>query len=234
LADSHPGDAGGLRVVTVVRIPPILRVETGDRRDVEVSGSTVREVLETLVETFPGLDGRVLQGGRLQSFVNVYLDGADVETFDGLDTAVGPNSTLLLLPAMAGGSGEVHARFDAFDPVTSLGFRVELPARLVVGQPVGWTFVVENRGAEQRTLSFTSAQQGEVVLEAGGAEAYRWSRDRLFASAVVEHELPKGSEWSFTLDDTLSVEPGTYSLLATVPARPTPPPVRGEISVHGR
>ncbi len=96
-----------MRVVTVVRIPPILRAETGNRRDVDVAGSTVREVLETLVETFPGLDGRVLYEGRLQAFVNVYLDGADVETFDGLDTAVAPDSTLLLLPAMAGGSGEL-------------------------------------------------------------------------------------------------------------------------------
>ena len=89
--------------MTVVRIPPILRAETGDRRDVEVAGDTVREVLETLATTFPGLDGRVLQDGRLQSFVNVYLDGTDVEVFDGLDTAVAPDSTLLLLPAMAGG-----------------------------------------------------------------------------------------------------------------------------------
>ena len=89
--------------MTVVRIPPILRAETGDRRDVEVAGDTVREVLETLAKTFPGLDGRVLQDGRLQSFVNVYLDGTDVEVFDGLDTAVAPDSTLLLLPAMAGG-----------------------------------------------------------------------------------------------------------------------------------
>jgi molybdopterin synthase sulfur carrier subunit len=109
--------------VTVVRIPPTLRVETGDRRDVEVAGSTVREVLETLVETFPGLDGRVLQDGRLQSFVNVYLDGADVETYDGLETAVSPDSTLLLLPAMAGGSFEPEA-----SSMRSIGRR---PARRV-------------------------------------------------------------------------------------------------------
>jgi sulfur-carrier protein len=219
--------------VTIVRIPPNLRVKTGDKRDVEVTGSTVGEVLETLVATFPGLDGRVLQDGRPQPFVNVYLDGVDVETFEGLDTAVAPNSTLLLLPAMAGGSGEPRAQFDAIDPVTHLGLHVEsVPAQLVAGQPVHWTFTVENRGVQSQTLAFTSAQQGEIVLEAGGAEAYRWSRGRLFASVVVEHELPPGSEWSFTLDDALSVEPGSYSLLATVSARPAPPPIRGAVSVR--
>ena len=90
--------------MTVVRIPPILRAETGDRRDVEVDGGSVRQVLETLVDTFPGLAGRVLQDGELQPFVNVYLDGTDVGALHGLDTAVSPGSMLVLLPAMAGGS----------------------------------------------------------------------------------------------------------------------------------
>ena len=89
--------------MTVVRIPPVFRTETGGQRDVDVSGATVRDVLETLVETFPGLDGRVLHNGTLQSFINVYLDGTDVDMFDGLDTRVDPQATLLLLPAMAGG-----------------------------------------------------------------------------------------------------------------------------------
>lgn len=89
--------------MTVVRIPPVFRTETGGQRDVDVSGATVRDVLETLVETFPGLEGRVLQDGTLQSFINVYLDGTDVDMFDGLDTLVERDATLLLLPAMAGG-----------------------------------------------------------------------------------------------------------------------------------
>jgi molybdopterin converting factor small subunit len=107
--------------MTVIRIPPALRTETGNQRDVDVAGSTVREVLETLVETFPGLDGRVLQNGSLQSFINVYLDGTDVETFDGLDTPVAPEATLLLLPAMAGGSAAHRTdevRFRARSPLT--------------------------------------------------------------------------------------------------------------------
>ena len=37
-------------------------------------------------------------------FVNVYLGGEDVRTLDGLDTAVADGQTLILLPAMAGGS----------------------------------------------------------------------------------------------------------------------------------
>jgi len=34
----------------------------------------------------------------------VYVDGEDVRTRDGLDTRVGTGSTVILLPAMAGGT----------------------------------------------------------------------------------------------------------------------------------
>ena len=36
--------------------------------------------------------------------MNVYVEGEDVRTLDGLDTAVEAGSTVILLPAMAGGS----------------------------------------------------------------------------------------------------------------------------------
>jgi molybdopterin converting factor small subunit len=36
-------------------------------------------------------------------FVNVYVEGEDVRTLDGLETDVRPGSTVILLPAMAGG-----------------------------------------------------------------------------------------------------------------------------------
>jgi molybdopterin converting factor small subunit len=37
-------------------------------------------------------------------FANVYVEGEDVRTLEGLDTEVKPGSTVILLPAMAGGS----------------------------------------------------------------------------------------------------------------------------------
>jgi molybdopterin converting factor small subunit len=36
--------------------------------------------------------------------VNVYLNDEDVRVLDGLDTSVGESDTLVILPAMAGGS----------------------------------------------------------------------------------------------------------------------------------
>ena len=40
---------------------------------------------------------------ELARFVNVYVEGEDVRTRDGLETPVEESSTVILLPAMAGG-----------------------------------------------------------------------------------------------------------------------------------
>ena len=42
--------------------------------------------------------------GELNRYVNVYLNDEDVRVLDGLETAVGAADTLVILPAMAGGS----------------------------------------------------------------------------------------------------------------------------------
>ncbi len=89
--------------MTVVRVPPVLRAEAGGAREVTAEGGTVRELLEDLSERIPALGSRVYGGGALQPFVNVYVDGEDVRTRDGLDTPVARSSTVILLPAMAGG-----------------------------------------------------------------------------------------------------------------------------------
>jgi molybdopterin synthase sulfur carrier subunit len=86
-----------------VRIPPTLRSETEGRREVEARGRTVRELLDDLMGRFPALRGQLLEDDDLAPFVNVYVEGEDVRTKNGLDTSVADGSTVILLPAMAGG-----------------------------------------------------------------------------------------------------------------------------------
>ena len=87
-----------------VRIPPTLRSETEGAREVEASGGTVRELLDDLLGRFPALRGQLLDDEELAPFVNVYVEGEDVRTRDGLETPVREGSTIILLPAMAGGA----------------------------------------------------------------------------------------------------------------------------------
>jgi [CysO sulfur-carrier protein]-thiocarboxylate-dependent cysteine synthase len=88
-----------------VRIPPTLRGEVGGAREVAASGSTLAEVLSNLSERFPALGRQLLDsdGAEIAPFVNVYVDNEDVRTLQGLDTPVQEGSTVILLPAMAGG-----------------------------------------------------------------------------------------------------------------------------------
>ena len=45
----------------------------------------------------------LVEDDEIAPYVNVYVEGEDVRTLDGLDTSVDHGSTVILLPAMAGG-----------------------------------------------------------------------------------------------------------------------------------
>ena len=90
--------------MSTVKFPAVLRANVGGARDVEAAGSTIGEVLDTLVVTYPSLrDQLFTEDGELNRFVNVYLNGQDVRYLDGRGTVVAAADEVRLLPAMAGG-----------------------------------------------------------------------------------------------------------------------------------
>ena len=90
--------------MTAVRIPPVLRAQAGNQKQVEVTGTTVGEALAALIEQFPGLRDQIMtEDGSLNRFVNVYVNGRDVRYEQELATPVEASDTVILLPAMAGG-----------------------------------------------------------------------------------------------------------------------------------
>ena len=91
--------------MATVRIPPVLRPKTGGQSEVEAAGGNVGEVLRTLTGDHPDTSAQLFgEDGELNRYVNVYLNDEDVRVLDGLRTAVGEGDTLVILPAMAGGS----------------------------------------------------------------------------------------------------------------------------------
>jgi sulfur-carrier protein len=57
-----------------------------------------------LAQEHPATESQLFaEGGDLNRYVNVYLNDEDVRVLDGLDTAVEPGDTIVILPAMAGG-----------------------------------------------------------------------------------------------------------------------------------
>lgn len=87
-----------------IKIPPVLRGSVGGAKEVEASGSNVREVLRSLAGEHPATESQLFsEDGGLNRYVNVYLNDEDVRVLDGLDTRVSERDTIVILPAMAGG-----------------------------------------------------------------------------------------------------------------------------------
>jgi molybdopterin synthase sulfur carrier subunit len=90
--------------VSTVKIPPVLRSSTGGAKELDADGGSVGDVLRSLAEQHPATRSQLFsEEGDLNRYVNVYLNDEDVRVLDGLDTRVGPQDTIVILPAMAGG-----------------------------------------------------------------------------------------------------------------------------------
>ena len=90
--------------MSTVFIPTVLRPAVAGVKSLQLSGSSVGELVTALLERHPGLGGQLLTpDGELNRFVNVYVNGQDVRYLDGLATPVADGDEVRLLPAMAGG-----------------------------------------------------------------------------------------------------------------------------------
>lgn len=87
-----------------VRIPSVLRRQTGGDEIVALEGATLGEVLDGLESRYEGLKGK-LRGpqGELRRFVNIYINDNDVRLLKGPITPVRDGDEVTIIPAVAGG-----------------------------------------------------------------------------------------------------------------------------------
>jgi len=87
-----------------VRIPAPLRKLTQDQPVVDISGSTVDEVLGNLEKAYPGLKERLYdESGQIRRFINIFVNGEDIRFKDGPKTKVQEGAEVSIIPAIAGG-----------------------------------------------------------------------------------------------------------------------------------
>ena len=86
-----------------VRIPTPLRSLTGGNEQVDVSGATLREVIEALEKQHPGIKDRLLDEKGVRRFVNIYVGDEDSRFLDGLETKLSSGTEISIVPAIAGG-----------------------------------------------------------------------------------------------------------------------------------
>jgi sulfur-carrier protein len=81
---------------------PVGMITADGGKEVECHGATVREVIDEAIAVEPRMRARIFrEDGRM--FAGVFLNGRNVNAFDGMDTAVGEGDKLSVLPPMSGG-----------------------------------------------------------------------------------------------------------------------------------
>jgi molybdopterin converting factor small subunit len=87
-----------------ILIPTPLRPFTDKLDTVEVSGTTVGELLQNLTIKHPGLKQHLYAAdGKLRSFVNVYVNDDDIRYLQKNETPVKDGDTVSIIPSVAGG-----------------------------------------------------------------------------------------------------------------------------------
>ena len=93
-----------------VKLPTALRPYADNEETVALDGKTTGEILQALLSRHAGLKKHMTTAdGKLRNFVNIYLNDEDMRSLKGLDTPVKSGDTILIVPAIAGGSTGVAA-----------------------------------------------------------------------------------------------------------------------------
>jgi len=86
--------------VALVRLRAPLSELAGGRRELELDGSTVGEVLQALEREHPDVKGWILdERGLIREHINVFVN----KEYGREETAVGAQDRLHVLPAISGG-----------------------------------------------------------------------------------------------------------------------------------
>jgi len=88
-----------------ILIPTPLRQYTDKKDSLDISGSTVGEVLSALTTKYPDLRRNLYNDeGKLRSFVNVYVNDEDIRYMGKDATSLKESDTVTIVPSIAGGA----------------------------------------------------------------------------------------------------------------------------------
>jgi molybdopterin converting factor small subunit len=97
--------------MATLKIPSPLRTYSAGQAVVDVTGSTVGEALNSLVDQHPDLRQHLFNGQEnLRPFVNLYVNSEDIRHLQDLATPIREDDRLMIVPSIAGGLQQVdHA-----------------------------------------------------------------------------------------------------------------------------
>jgi len=93
-----------MKIQVPVRIPTPLRKLTQNQEIVRIEGATIKDVINNLEQSYPGLKERICdEQNNIRRFVNVFVNDEDIRFLQEAETAVKPGDEVSIFPAIAGG-----------------------------------------------------------------------------------------------------------------------------------
>jgi molybdopterin synthase sulfur carrier subunit len=90
--------------MATVFLPTPLRRLTEGKSKLEVEASTVAELVDVLERDYPGMRERLCdETGEIKRFINLFVNGEEIRTLQGLNTPIEDGDEVSVIPAMAGG-----------------------------------------------------------------------------------------------------------------------------------
>lgn len=91
--------------MATVIIPTPLRKFTNNTAKLTVQANTISEMVNALTADFPDLKKHLLDAnGKVPSFINIFVDDDDIRNLQQEQTVVKENTTVSIVPAIAGGA----------------------------------------------------------------------------------------------------------------------------------
>jgi molybdopterin synthase sulfur carrier subunit len=85
-----------------VFIPTMLQSLSGGVKQVNIEGTSVRQIVDALEESYPGMKERLVEDGQIRPNISVAIDGEVARM--GLLEKIGEKSEVHFVPAIGGGA----------------------------------------------------------------------------------------------------------------------------------
>jgi len=88
----------------MVRFPAMMKYYVDNQSEFFVSGATVNEIINRVVEQYPSVKFHLLDAdGKLRRHFNVFVNGVHIRELNGMDTSLNEEDKVILMASAAGG-----------------------------------------------------------------------------------------------------------------------------------
>jgi molybdopterin converting factor small subunit len=87
-----------------VRFPAVMKYYVDNQGEFFVSGATVSEIINRVVEQYPSVKFHLLDAeGKLRRHFNIFVNGVHIRELNGMDTPLNDDDKVILMASAAGG-----------------------------------------------------------------------------------------------------------------------------------